>query len=284
MREAVLHARKTYTAKVDSDAWFCEGLSLDSVDTMELNSRTTQRVQMVILFLYYRQEFRQAFTWSCALLRRLFVLGTVVVWQNYGRPIFPVPVASDKVSLSTSNSAVAKETLDTALRCVLHCDIPLSEAEPVLAAGFQKARLPDGDYAALYQDGHVNNVLQKACAVRLLTDRSGRIVRGCVCRWATLVTTCASMPLLLRLMHLLQVRVVLHGAFVCVLCAPSMSSSRIRHQARRRCLACWRAPVPHALSLPVPLETDMNFGRSYTLTTRSWIQCMEKLGGSTGTH
>ncbi|WFD25960.1 hypothetical protein MNAN1_000933 [Malassezia nana] len=164
MREALLHARETYTAKIDSDAWFCEGLSLDSVDTMEVNSRTTQRVQAVILFLYYRQEFLQAFTWSCALLRRLSVLGTEKVWQNHGRPIFPVPEASDKASLSTSNSAVARETLDTALRCVLHCDIPLSEAEPLLAAGFQKARLPDADYAALYQDGHVNHALQKACA------------------------------------------------------------------------------------------------------------------------
>jgi len=167
MRQAFLHARDTYTAKLDTDEWFRDGLTLRSVSEIEMDTRASQRIQAVLTLFYYRKAYKDAWDWSCALLRRLYVLGEEVVW-HHGRPAFQTPVASDKAALQHANSAVAKETLDTALRCVLHNHIPLREAEPVLAAGFEKAYLPSNDYAMLWQDERVNDTNIKTCAVGML--------------------------------------------------------------------------------------------------------------------
>lgn len=164
MRQAFLHARDTYTAKVDTDEWFCEGISLRSVTEMEMNTRSSQRIQAIITLYYYRKEYKNAWDWSCALLRRLYVLGEEVRWCH-GRPTFRTSPAPDKAALLHSNSAAAKETLDTALRCILYDDIPLQEAEPVLAAGFEKARLPMEDYASLWSNDTSNDAAMKTCAV-----------------------------------------------------------------------------------------------------------------------
>lgn len=167
IRQAFLHARDTYTAKLDTNEWFREGLTLRSVDEMDMDTRSSQRIQAILNLYYYRKEYQLAWVWSRALLRRLYVLGEEVRWYH-GRPAFRTPVATDKAALLHSNSAVAKETLDTALRCILHHNIPLEEAEPVLAAGFEKARLPTNNYAILWHDGKSDEKETKACAVRIL--------------------------------------------------------------------------------------------------------------------
>ena len=132
-----------------------------------MDTRSSQRIQAILNLYYYRKEYQLAWVWSRALLRRLYVLGEEVRWYH-GRPAFRTPVATDKAALLHSNSAVAKETLDTALRCILHHNIPLEEAEPVLAAGFEKARLPTNNYAILWHDGKSDEKETKACAVRIL--------------------------------------------------------------------------------------------------------------------
>ena len=119
MRAAFLKARATYDAKRDTDEWFMEGLSYGVLPRVNLDAITPQRIQMCIVYMYYKQRYAESFAWSACLLRRMHVLGTGVVWTD-GLPSFQTKPPQDKASWTMAHSAVARETLDTALRCVLH--------------------------------------------------------------------------------------------------------------------------------------------------------------------
>lgn len=190
-RAAFEHARQTYKAKLDEEAWFFEGASKDDADVVrhayEMDTKTTQRFGMsftdqkeaCIVYLYYKKHYSAAYDWACALLDRLQVLHQApsLKWLEQGR--VPAPPKQSKLTKSLSNSAVARETLDTALRCMLHAHIPdalwvWSERDRrILLAAFQKIRLGPEEYHGLLVDGHIDEEATKRNQVRARNQRSG---------------------------------------------------------------------------------------------------------------
>ena len=160
MRNAFLQARATYDAKRDTDEWFMEGLSYDALPHTHLDAKTQQRIQMCIEYMYYKQRYAEAFAWSVCLLRRMHVLGTSVVWTD-GLPSFPTELPHDKTSWSMAHSAVARETLDTALRCVLHFHTSdHGDIDCLVAAALDRVQLDP----AAYQGMALDEQKRKECA------------------------------------------------------------------------------------------------------------------------
>lgn len=159
MRDAFRKARATYEAKRDTDEWFMEGLSYDVLPRANLDTKTPQRIQMCITYMYYKQRYAEAFAWSVCLLRRMHVLGTGVVWTD-GLPSFQIKPPQDKASRAMAHSAIARETLDTALRCVVHFHSnDREDIDCLVAAALDKVQLDP----AAYQGMAHNEQKRKEC-------------------------------------------------------------------------------------------------------------------------
>ena len=129
-----------------------DGLSYDALPHTPLDAKTQQRVQMCIEYMYYKQRYAEAFAWSVRLLRRMHVLGPSVVWTN-GLPSFATELPQDKTSWSMAHSAVARETLDTALRCVLHFhSSDREDIDCLVAAALDRVQLDPAAYQGVVHD------------------------------------------------------------------------------------------------------------------------------------
>lgn len=73
IRARFLEARATYKAKNDTEAWFLDGVTLENVKTQTLDTMTSQRIQMGILYMYYQHKYEEAYTWSICLLSLIHI-------------------------------------------------------------------------------------------------------------------------------------------------------------------------------------------------------------------
>lgn len=151
MRAAFLRARDTYDAKRDTQAWFMDGLTYEVLADCAMDIKMTQRIQMCIVYLYYQGEVDEAYAWSLRLLHRMHVLDGEVAWED-GMPHVYAPQL-DKMAQSMSSSAVARETLDTALRCLLKMDAGRARSAPALiAAAYDRVHLDASAYRGVDTD------------------------------------------------------------------------------------------------------------------------------------
>lgn len=169
MRAAFEEARKTYKAKLDTNAWFLEHVSMDEhTPVSEFDAKASQRLQSSILYMYMKKEFSQAYEWAYSYLCKVHVLGSDVILGEHNLPVFAAPPVSTKQEKSLANSAMTKEVLDIALRCILHA--PMTDGvDRCLAAAFERVRLPSKDYLALFVDNEVVESAVKQCNVRAST-------------------------------------------------------------------------------------------------------------------
>ena len=155
IRARFLEARATYKAKHDTEAWFLDGVTLENVKTQTLDTMTSQRIQMGILYMYYQHKYEEAYTWSICLLERMYAFSAgAVVWsQSVALPVLcSTSPPRDKESQAMSQSAVARETLDTALRCALHMhEAPRESLELAIAAAYSRVRMEPSAYDGLWQ-------------------------------------------------------------------------------------------------------------------------------------
>mgnify|MGYP007064575141 FL=1 len=79
IRARFLEARATYKAKHDTEAWFLDGVTLENVKTQTLDTMTSQRIQMGILYMYYQHKYEEAYTWSICLLERMYAFSAGAV-------------------------------------------------------------------------------------------------------------------------------------------------------------------------------------------------------------
>lgn len=126
-----------------------------------------------MVYLYGHQRYAAAYAWACALLVRLCVLreGTSSLWQATDSfPVHPC-VQQTKREKSLSTSSMARESLDTALRCMLKTQrdgawVWDDRALSIVAAAFERVRIGQREYDALVTEGVVNGAVAKRCLVR----------------------------------------------------------------------------------------------------------------------
>lgn len=191
MRAAFLRARDTYRPKIESDAWFFAAGDVNAAP--DTDTKTIQRLEACIVYLYYEEKYAEAYTWACALLRRLHVIG-IAVWPDNGAPHWIEPPAGSKEACIAATSSVARETLDTALRCLVHMDRALV-LEPraecpdaaVITAAYERVHTDEPRYTQLWTHGCVDEAAVRAAQVRAASHKhshSGHCCRVSLRRWA----------------------------------------------------------------------------------------------------
>lgn len=123
-----------------------------------------------LVYLYYRQQYAAAYEWAGALLRRLHVLRDVDTLEWLTAGTFGPYARQTKHEKALSHSAVARESLDLALRCLLHLHAApwawSSLDRSVVYAAFERVRADPAEYRALLVDGQVNEGAAKRLLVR----------------------------------------------------------------------------------------------------------------------
>lgn len=124
------------------------------------------------MYLYYRKRYDGAYRWACALLRRLHALPDAPDLDWLAAGMVPRAPPQNELAKSLSGSAVARESLDIALRCLLHTH-PANAAwawtevdRSVVLAAFHKVRLDPDGYKGILSEGHVDDDAVKRCLVR----------------------------------------------------------------------------------------------------------------------
>ncbi|WFC99193.1 hypothetical protein MYAM1_001937 [Malassezia yamatoensis] len=174
-------ALKVYKPKIDDEAWFLrDGLMNGSAvipESISMDAKTSYRYQAGLMYLYHEKQYEQAYAWACAVLTRLHVLQDVrdMHWLRIGD--FPQDVYQTKHIKMLSNSVVARESLDIAMRCLLQL-FPRRDLwawsnmnRSIVHAAFCKVRLNSSAYGVMQKVGQLDETAIKRCQVcRILTQ------------------------------------------------------------------------------------------------------------------
>lgn len=294
-RAGFKHARATYRPKIDDEAWFfAEGVTDDPVaveTARSMDAKTSQQLRMCplltseacLMYLYYRKRYDGAYRWACALLRRLHALPDTPDLNWLAAGTVPRAPSQTKLAKSLNGSSVARESLDIALRCLLHthpADAPWMWTDvdrSVVLAAFHKVRVDPDACKGLLVDGIVDEEAAKRCLVRrVLTQwtplpglamslgevclRSG-YARGAIealalvlgvrgTQWRALALTARACALYVDETHNAALRTLAHA---CLACALQVCTPTRRVLLARAVLA--GELIPQAL-LPAPVPTQ----------------------------
>ncbi|WFC95189.1 hypothetical protein MBRA1_001836 [Malassezia brasiliensis] len=247
------HARATYRPKVDDEAWFFANGVTDDPSAVEsarsMDAKTSQQLQACLMYLYYRKHYDGAYQWACALLRRLHALPDTPDLDWLAAGVVPSAPPQTKHAKALSGSAVARESLDIALRCLIHTH-PANAAwtwtevdRSVLLAAFHKVRLDPSAYNGLLVEGNVDDDAAKRCLWTPLPGLAmslgevclrGGYTRGAIealalvlgvrgTQWRALSLTARACALYANETHDAALRTLAHACLACALqvCTPA---------------------------------------------------------------